>query len=57
MKLIFSIIVSSMACGFFAGLFIFGHWLWIFAAALSAIIGLGLISAVGTEPINEDDLA
>ena len=57
MKLLFSIIASSVACGFFAGLFVSGHWLWIVAVALSAIIGLGLVSAVGVEPINEEDIA
>ena len=59
MKLIFSIIVSSMACGFFAGLLFSTSWQWAIGVVLAGIVGVQWIRAEieTTQTINEEDLA
>lgn len=59
MKLIFSIIVSSMACGFFAGLLFSTSWQWAIGVVLAGIVGVQWIRAEieTTQTIKEEDLA
>ena len=59
MKLIFSIIVSSMACGFFAGLLFSTAWQWAIGVVLAGIVGVQWVRAEieTTQTIKEEDLA
>ena len=59
MKLLFSIIVSSMACGFFAGLLFSTAWQWAIGVVLAGIVGVQWIRAEieTTQTIKEDGLA
>lgn len=59
MKLLFSIIVSSMACGFFAGLLFSQSWQWAIGVVLAGIVGVQWIRAEveTTQTIKEEDLA
>ena len=59
MKLIFSIIVSSMACGFFAGLLFSTSWQWAIGVVMAGIVGVQWIRAEieTTQTIKEEDLA
>ena len=59
MKLIFSIVVSSMACGFFAGLLFSTSWQWAIGVVLVGIVGVQWIRAEieTTQTIKEEDLA
>lgn len=59
MKLLFSIIVSSMACGFFAGLLFSTSWQWAIGVVLAGIFGVQWIRAEieTTQTIKEEDLA
>ena len=59
MKLLFSIIVSSMACGFFAGLLFSTSWQWAIGVVLVGIVGVQWIRAEieTTQTIKEEDLA
>ena len=59
MKLLFSIVVSSMACGFLAGLFVSGPWSVALAGIVVCMIGYWWIRAeIESAPeIKEEDLA
>ena len=59
MKLIFSIVVSSMACGFFAGLLFSTSWQWAIGVVLVGIVGVQWIRAEieTTQTIKEEGLA
>ena len=59
MRLLFSIIVSSMACGFFAGLLFSQSWQWAISVVLAGIVGVQWIRAEiePTPTIKEEDLA
>lgn len=59
MKLLFSIIVSSMACGFFAGLLFSTSWKWAVGVVLAGIVGIQWIRSEieTTQTIKEEDLA
>ena len=59
MKLLFSIIVSSMACGFFAGLLFSTSWQWAIGVVLAGVVGVRWIKAEieATQTIKEEDLA
>ena len=59
MKLIFSIVVSSMACGFFAGLLFSTSWQWAIGVVLAGIVSVQWIRAEieTTQTIKEEDLA
>ena len=59
MKLLFSIVTTSMACGFFAGRFVSGPFCWAIGGALVAMIGYWWIKAemeIAPE-VKEEDLA
>ena len=59
MKLLLSIVTTSMACGFFAGLFISTSWQWVIGVVLAGIVGVQWIRAEieSTQTIKEEDLA
>lgn len=52
-------IVSSMACGFFAGLLFSTSWQWAAGVVLAGIVGVQWIRAEveTTQTIKEEDLA
>ena len=59
MRLLFSIIVSSMACGFFAGLLFSTSRQWAIGVILAGIAGVQWIRSEieSTPTIKEEDLA
>ena len=59
MRLLFSIIVSSMACGFFAGLFVSGSWAWIAGLVFVTLISVCWVRAEMecATPVKEEDMA
>ena len=59
MKLLFSIVTTSMACGFFAGLLFSTSWQWAIGVVLAGIVGVQWIRAEieTTQTIKEEDLA
>lgn len=59
MKILLSITLSSLACGFFAGLFFSTSWQWAIGVVLAGTIGVKWIRAeIETTPtINEVDVA
>ena len=59
MKLLFSIVTTSMACGFFAGRFVSTSWQWAIGVVLAGIVGVQWIMAEveTTQTIKEEDLA
>ena len=59
MKLVSSIIISSMACGFFAGLFVSGSWAWLVGLAFVTIISVCWVRAEMecAVPVKEEDMA
>ena len=59
MRLLFSIIFSSAACGFFAGRFVSGPLCWAIGAGLVGMIGYWWVRAEMeiAQEIKEEDLA
>ncbi|NCC68652.1 MAG: hypothetical protein EOM14_10770 [Clostridia bacterium] len=59
MKLLLSIIATSLACGFFAGLLFSTSWQWAIGVVLAGIVGVQWIRAEieTTQTIKEEDLA
>ena len=59
MKLLFSIVTTSMACGFFAGLLFSTSWQWAIGVVLAGVVGARWIKAEieATQTIKEEDLA
>lgn len=59
MRLLFSIVTTSMACGFFAGLFVSTSWKWAVGVVLAGIVGIQWIRSEieTTQTIKEEDLA
>ena len=59
MKLLFSIVTTSMACGFFVGLLFSTSWQWAVGVALAGIVGVQWIMAEieTTQAIKEEDIA
>lgn len=58
MKLLFSIVTTSMACGFLAGLFVSTSWQWAIGVVLAGVVGVQWIRAEieSTQTIKEEDL-
>ena len=59
MRLILSIVTTSMACVFFAGLLFSTSWQWAIGVVLAVIVGVQWIRAEieTTQTIKEEDLA
>jgi len=55
----FSIVFTSAACGFFAGLLFSTSWQWAIGVVLAGIVGVQWIGAEieSTQTIKEEDLA
>ena len=57
MKLFISSVISALACGFFAGLFVRGSIAWLIGLALVGAVGYGWVKAVteAIPTINEEE--
>ena len=57
MKLLLTIITTSAACGFFAGLFVSYSWAWGLAVIWAAWSGVRLFRDINRWDVKEEDLA